>query len=66
MICSSLALKELPVHYGILYHLRGAILTQANIDMSWKEWAALGLATALTAPVETRATFLGSLGRKAC
>lgn len=46
-MCSNLALKELPVHYDILYHSRGAILTQVNVDMVWKETAALSLATAL-------------------
>lgn len=48
MMCSNLALKELPVHYGILYHSRGATLIQVNVDAGWKERAALSLETALT------------------
>lgn len=48
MMCSNLALKELPVHYGILYHSRGVTLTPVNVDVGWKETASLSLATELT------------------
>lgn len=48
MMCSNLAPKKLPVHYGILYHSRGATLIQVIVDVGWKDRAALSLATVLT------------------